>query len=84
MSADVSVGETVGVGEMGAGGIEESAVVDIGEPSVGKAVVGETGVGETGTVGAGETGPRGVENCAGAAESCVETLRNEGTASEAA
>jgi len=98
----MDAGETAAVSETGAGGVEESAVVDVDEPSVGKPVVGgagvsETGVSETGvsearpagvgetwTVGAGETGARSVENCAGAAESCVETLRNEVAASEAA
>jgi hypothetical protein len=85
----MGTGETAGVGETGTGGFEESTVVDVDEASVGKAVVGETGVGETrpagvGKTGAGETGTRSVENCAGAAGSCVGTLRNEGAASEAA
>src|SRR5208282_2284580 len=115
MPAGMGAGETAAVSETGAGGVEESAVVDVDEPSVGKPVVGGAGVGETGvsearpagvgetrtvgagetsvdkpgvgetrTVGAGETGARSVENCAGAAESCVETLRNEVAASEAA
>ena len=93
----MGAGETAAVSETGAGGVEESAVVDVDEPSVGKPVVGGAGVSETGvsearpagvgetrTVGAGETGVRSVENCAGAAESCVETLRNEVAASGAA
>jgi len=113
----MGVGEAAVVGETRAGGVEESAVVDIDEPSVGKAVIGTTGVsemgvsetgvsearpagvgktgagktgvdrrgvGDTRTVGAGETGARSVENCAGAAESCVEALRNDGAASEVA
>ena len=112
----MGVGEAAVVGETRAGGVEQSAVVDIDEPSVGKAVVcetgvsemgvsktgvsdarpagvGETGAGETGvdgrgvgdtrTVGAGETGTRSVENCAGAAESCV-AAKKEGVASEVA
>ena len=94
----MGAGETAAVGETGAGGVEESTVVDTDEPSFGKPVVGKPGVGgagvsETGVsearpagvgkAGAGETWARSVENCAGAAESCVETLRNEGAASEA-
>lgn len=117
LSAGMNAGETAVVAETGTGDVEESAVVDVDEPSVGKAVVGETGVNETGvsetgvsearsarvgktgasetsvdktgvgetrTVGTGETGARSVENCAGAAASCVEALRNDGAASEAA
>jgi len=72
-----SVGKPV-VGEAGVGG---AGVSEARPAGVGKAGAGETSVDKTG---AGETRARSVENCAGAAESCVETLRNEVAASEAA
>ncbi len=83
----MGAGETAGIGETGAGGVEESTFVDVDDPSVGKAVVGETGVCETsvdearpagvGKTGAGETGAPSIENCAGVAESCVETVDDD-------
>jgi hypothetical protein len=79
-----SVGKPV-VGEAGVGGagVSEARPAGVGKAGAGETSVDKTGIGETRTVGAGETGARSVEICAGAAESCVETLRNQGAASEA-
>ena len=82
--AITGVGETrtVGAGETGIDITGVSETIRTG--GAGETGVDITGVGETGTVGTGKTGARSVENCAGAAESCAETLGNEGAASEAA
>ena len=72
---------SVGKPVVGGAGVGETGVSEARPAGVGKAGAGETSVDKTG---AGETRARSVENCAGAAESCVETLRNEVAASEAA
>jgi len=79
------VGET-GVSEMGVSGTGASGArpAGVGKTGAGKTGVDRTDVGDTRTVGAGETGARSVENCAGAAESWVEALRNEGAGPGAA
>jgi hypothetical protein len=69
----VGVGEatSVGVGEATSVGVGEATSVGVGETGVGETLVIETGVIETRTVGAGETGAEGAENCVAVVEACA-------------
>lgn len=66
-----------GAGEAAGPGL--TAAAGVGEPDVS-----ETGVDETTTVGGGEAGAHGAEDCAGAVKSCAGTLNNERAPSDAA